>query len=179
MNLVTQTPDARVLTMLRARALTRYQIEELLGDDARTARDGAVNNLLESMHRRELIGRNGICYALTKRGAGALALIDEARTVRRPPLASAEDDTASQAEPKDDGLGLSLEQRRLLTCSPPHRSATAAEKRGNPPRAGSLRFLEAPSRFGNTLSYRDGRITDMDGRELQPAYRFTSTQQGE
>lgn len=179
MSAVAQTNDARVLTMLRQRPLTRYQIQELLGAQVEKAGDGLVNKLLDSMWDRNLIGREGIKYMLTKRGTNALALIDDARAVhRRTPFQWAED-YSSNVPANDPAPPFTHVEEQVLKRSPPHRSATAAELRGTPPRAGSLAFLDAPSRFGNTLHYRDGRITDMDGAELQPAFRFTGTKKGE
>lgn len=176
MTLAFQTNDARVLSMLRTRQLTRYQIQELLGAEVEKAGDGYVNQLLESMTTRHLVDRvDTIKYGLTKRGTAALALIDEARPKRRTALEWVE----HQADVPVPTLGYTLDQIPLLTRSPAHRSATTAELRGTPPREGGLKFLEAPSRFGNTLRYRNGRVTDMAGNELQPAFRFTAIRKGD
>ena len=47
---------------------------------------------------------------------------------------------------------------RLLTRSPPHCIASEADLKPAPPRPGSLHALDCPSRIGDRLHYRDGRI---------------------
>jgi len=47
---------------------------------------------------------------------------------------------------------------RLLTRSPPHCIASTADLKPAPPRPGSLKALDCPSRFGDRLHYRDGRV---------------------
>jgi hypothetical protein len=47
---------------------------------------------------------------------------------------------------------------RLLTRSPPHCIASVADLKTAPPRPGSLLALDCPSRIGNNLHYRDGRV---------------------
>jgi hypothetical protein len=51
----------------------------------------------------------------------------------------------------------------LLTRSPSRGRASAADLAPQAPRPGSLRGLDCPSRIGNRLHHRDGRITDMNG----------------
>ena len=47
---------------------------------------------------------------------------------------------------------------RLLTRSPPHCIASVADLKPAPPRTGSLLALNCPSRIGDHLHYRDGRV---------------------
>jgi hypothetical protein len=156
-----QTPDAKVLHLLRTRDLTRYQLVERL-EDKKLSTEGAVNNLLASMMERELLLRDGVLYGLSKRGAAALQLIDAARETRR---IGAEDEILSAAPKPANEIPDSL--RLLMMSSPVRGCASAADLAPRAPRPGSLQFLEAPSRFGNTLRYRDGRITDMAGNNLK------------
>lgn len=51
----------------------------------------------------------------------------------------------------------------LLTCSPSRRAASAADLAPQAPRRGSQAALALPSRMGDRLHYRDGRITRLDG----------------
>lgn len=48
------------------------------------------------------------------------------------------------------------------------RAASAADLATPPPRPGSEDFLVCPSRFGNHLHHRDGRITDLAGKPVKP-----------
>lgn len=68
-------------------------------------------------------------------------------------------------------------ERRIALCHDPvaaaaltrshiRAAASPADLRPPPPRQGADAGLEIPSRFGNTLRYRDGRITDLQGNAL-------------
>jgi hypothetical protein len=155
-----QTPDAKVLHLLRTRDLTRYQLVERL-EDKKHSTEGAVNKLLASMMDRDLLLRDGVLYGLSKRGTAALQLIDAAREVRR---VGAEDEILSAVIKPANEIPDSV--RLLMMSSPVRGCASAADLAPRAPRPGSLKFLEAPSRFGNTLRYRDGRITDMAGNSI-------------
>lgn len=155
-----QTPDAKVLHLLRTRDLTRYQLVERLQDNKKLDNESAVNKLLASMMDRDLVVRDGVLYGLSKRGTAALQLIDAARETRR---VGAEDEILNAAKPTSE-IPDSL--RLLMMSSPVRGCASAADLAPRAPRPGSLQFLEAPSRFGNTLRYRDGRITDMAGNVI-------------
>lgn len=50
-----------------------------------------------------------------------------------------------------------------LMGSPSARAASAADLAPPPPRPGSQAFLACPSRVGDTLRHRDGRVTHLDG----------------
>lgn len=57
---------------------------------------------------------------------------------------------------------------RLLTSSPGRaRSMTEADKAPPPVRRDGLEFHQHPSRRGNRLYYRDGRVTDLEGNPLE------------
>lgn len=47
-------------------------------------------------------------------------------------------------------------------------SSLTADLASQPPRPGTQGWDAIPSRIGNHLHYRDGRITDMQGRILHP-----------
>lgn len=55
---------------------------------------------------------------------------------------------------------------RLLTSSQSARAASAADLAPPPPRPGSNTSHSVPSRHGDTLRYRDGRVTDLQGNPL-------------
>lgn len=57
----------------------------------------------------------------------------------------------------------------LLTTRQRNRAASAADLAPAAPRPGSHAALSTPSRIGNRLHYRDGRITTMDGTTLKKA----------
>lgn len=60
-----------------------------------------------------------------------------------------------------------------ITGSQRRAVASAADLAPPPMRHGTDIALALPSRIGNELHYRDGRVTRMDGTELQPARRAT------
>jgi hypothetical protein len=54
--------------------------------------------------------------------------------------------------------------------------ASAADLRPPEPRPGSDAFLACPSRVGDTLRYRDGRVTDLAGTPIaQQANKYVAT----
>lgn len=61
---------------------------------------------------------------------------------------------------------------QALTRSMKRAAASPADLAPPPPRPGADASLDLPSRIGNRLHYRDGRITDMAGAEIQPAHRL-------
>lgn len=158
-----QTNDARVLGMLRRQELTRYQIQERLANYATKVNEATVNRLLESLFSRQLVDRDGVKYGLSRRGAQALLLIDQARNVH----AAERDAVAGRTDERDDGVRwFADQQQQLLMKRGRIRATSEADLRPAPARTGSLRFLDFPSRYGNTLRYRDGRITDMAGNPV-------------
>jgi hypothetical protein len=56
----------------------------------------------------------------------------------------------------------------LLTRSPARNKASAADLADQTPRPGSLQGLGYPSRIGNRLHWRDGRVTDLHGNPTLP-----------
>lgn len=62
----------------------------------------------------------------------------------------------------------------LLTRGQPRAAASAADLAPPPSRPGGDTCLALPSRIGQELHYRDGRITRMDGTEIQPARQPTT-----
>lgn len=61
-----------------------------------------------------------------------------------------------------------------LTRGQPRAAASAADLAPPPIRPGAEACLELPSRIGQELHYRDGRITRMDGTEIQAAHTPTT-----
>lgn len=59
--------------------------------------------------------------------------------------------------------GQGLDWRRVTGCNRHAGMASAADLRPPVPRPGSEAFLGCPSRVGDTLRYRDGRTTRLDG----------------
>ena len=56
---------------------------------------------------------------------------------------------------------------RLLTSSATRRAASAADLAPPALRPGSEDFLAHPSRIGDRLHYRDGRVTDLQGNPIK------------
>ena len=54
-----------------------------------------------------------------------------------------------------------------LTRSPVRLASSAADQATPPMRPGAEACLAVPSRMGDTLHYRDGRVTDMQGNVLR------------
>lgn len=54
-----------------------------------------------------------------------------------------------------------------LLLSSPARSMSDADKRPTPVRRDGMDFAQWPSRRGDRLYYRDGRVTDMDGNRIE------------
>lgn len=61
----------------------------------------------------------------------------------------------------------------LLTRGQKRTGASTADLAAPPLRPGAQATVELPSRIGNPLHYRDGRITTMEGTEVQRAHRET------
>ena len=55
----------------------------------------------------------------------------------------------------------------LLTRSPSRGRASAADLAPQAPRPDSLRGLDCPSRIGQRLHHRDGRVTDLNGNLIK------------
>jgi hypothetical protein len=69
----------------------------------------------------------------------------------------------TDAAAKDAHTGV---ERQLLTASPPRMQSSAADTRTPPTRTGADACLGLPSRYGDRLHYRNGLVTDMDGRHV-------------
>ncbi|MFN7725181.1 MAG: hypothetical protein ACK5QH_08940 [Rubrivivax sp.] len=59
--------------------------------------------------------------------------------------------------------------QRVTGCNRHAGLASAADLRPPVQRPGSEDFLACPSRVGETLRYRDGRVTDLAGNPLSPS----------
>lgn len=72
-------------------------------------------------------------------------------------------DQTRQALTQFDMIAPGAGSAELLTRSPARNMASAADLAPQPPRPGSLQGLASPSRIGNRLHHRDGRVTDLHG----------------
>jgi hypothetical protein len=99
-----------------------------------------------------------------------LGLTDAGDTYARslpPELGSA----TAAATTRYDGLAPNARDApQLLTRSPVRGAASAADLRNAPPRPGSDQHEAAPSRIGDRYHYRDGRVTELDGTEIERAH---------
>lgn len=89
----------------------------------------------------------------------------------------------NEQERRIHALGGTFIDPELLTRGQPRAAASAADLAPPAMRPGSEACLALPSRIGNELHYRDGRITSMEGDEIQPAhvdsdYEYHSTRDG-
>ena len=75
-------------------------------------------------------------------------------------------DETRQALTRHDMIAPGAGSADLLTQSPARNKASAADLAPQPPRPGSLQGLACPSRIGNRLHHRCGRVTDLEGRTL-------------
>lgn len=80
----------------------------------------------------------------------------------------------NEQERRIQALASRLIEPALLTRGQPRAAASAADLAPPPIRPGAEACLELPSRIGQELHYRDGRITRMDGTEIQPAHTPTT-----
>lgn len=99
---------------------------------------------------------------------------DAAARIRERPAPRIAQTAATETERRLQMLAPSLrnEDPRLL-CRSQRRAAASTADLANPPmRPGCDANLALPSRIGNRLHYRTGRITTMDGTEVQPARRL-------
>lgn len=79
----------------------------------------------------------------------------------------------SEQERRTHALASILIDPALLTGGQRRHAASAADLAPPAMRPGSEACLALPSRIGNALHYRDGRVTSMDGTELQPPRNTT------
>lgn len=116
--------------------------------------------VLAPLRDRDLLTQvAGTKYIITNRGRIAIA------------GESAEPAARSRFEAKADPAELPLTpgiERWMLTSSQGRaRSMTEADKAPAPVRSDGMEFTRHPSRRGNRLYYRDGRVTDMDGNPIE------------
>lgn len=120
-----------------------------------------VDDIIRRLTGQQHVTQDGDRLGLTDDGdTFARALPAEHQTAYAGNLSEFERRTATLAE------GLHPD---LLTSSPTRHLASAADLRAAPVRPGGEQHLQPPSRIGDRLHYRDGRITTMDGTEVQPA----------
>lgn len=145
-------------------------------------RELTVVELASALHRRfpnDAVHSQDIVYRLRASGlvdqdkAGKLGLteagVTEAERMHReaaPPVA--ERPILNDAE-RRAALLVEGQEQRLLTKSPTRQAGGSADLATPPIRPGGEQHLRPPSRVGDELHYRDGRVTTLAGVELQPA----------
>lgn len=154
------SPQHKVLTLL----VSCYaNLDELYA--ACACRDESVTqfkgNVIQPLRKRELLeaGPAGT-LRITDRGRQAIGL----PTLNKPPRGVF---ARERDEPAEMRLAPGVE-RWMLTSSPGQaRSMTEADKLPPPVRSDGMEHLQHPSRRGNRLYYRDGRVTDMAGNPIE------------
>lgn len=122
--------------------------------------------LVERLVERGEIEIEGELLGLTDDGDTAAARI------RDRPAPRISKTPATEIERRIQALAVSLRaQTHLLTAGQRHNAASAADLAPPPMRPGTQAALDLPSRIDNCLHYRDGRVTTMDGSEVQAAHR--------
>lgn len=150
----------KALTLLLSCSAT---VEELFA--ARGSRDGSLTefkaNVLLPLRKRELLQQGpGGTLRITDRGRQALGLPAQGQAPRS--VFERERDQSGELQ-----LAPGIE-RWMLTSSPGRaRSMTEADKLPPPIRRDGMVHLQYPSRRGNRLYYRDGRVTDMAGNTIE------------
>jgi hypothetical protein len=120
-----------------------------------------VIDVLEARDLIEQIGRGE--YRITRAGRQMVMQLAEAPSARLSSVSAfGQRNTFDFVQPR---LPEGIEFRLLI--SSPARGMTDADKRPPPVRRDGMDFAQWPSRRGNRLYYRDGRVTDMDGNPLQ------------
>lgn len=120
--------------------------------------------ILETLRDRELIesaGRDQ--WRITHRGTLELqALAGAPEPAQRSAVLAAATGRPEMTRPAlPEGIDY-----QMLTSSPA-RPMSETDKRPAPVRRDGMQFAEYPSRRGNRLYYRDGRVTDMEGNRLE------------
>lgn len=145
-------------------------------------RELTVVELASALHRRfpnDTVHSTDVVYRLRASGLvdqdkdGKLGLteagVTEAERMHRESVpAVAERPILDDAE-RRAALLLEGQAPRLLTKSPPRQMGESADLATPPLRDGAEQHLRPPSRIGDHLHYRDGRVTTLDGVEVQPA----------
>jgi hypothetical protein len=123
-----------------------------------------MERLIERLVQRGEIEFVGPDIGLTEDGE------DAAARIRERPAARISQTVSTEAQRRIQALASLLIDPTLLTLGQPRAAASAADLAPPPIRPGAEACLELPSRIGQELHYRDGRITRMDGTEIQPAH---------
>ena len=134
--------------------------------------------LVERLVERGELEIDGELLGLTDHGDAAAASIRNRPAPRISPVVLNEQERRISAlAPGLLTLGVggkvSSPAAHLLTRSPRRTAASTADLAEPALRPGALATVELPSRIGNSLHYRDGRITHMDGTVVQAAHRQT------
>jgi hypothetical protein len=121
-------------------------------------------NVIDVLELRELIERVGRGeYRITRAGRQMVMQLAEAPAARLSSVSPMGSRAASDFVQPTLPNGIEFH----LLISSPARSMSDADKRPPPVRREGMDFAQWPSRRGNRLYYRDGRVTDMDGNRLE------------
>lgn len=171
---VTQRNSTAMLNTARVALLQReYGITELAEHVQAQHPDHSLNmvNLVERLVQLGEIELVDDKLGLTEAGEDAARRLGAHRVGNGRPKPPPNGETARRAQIIDShvassyGISITGSQRRAV--------ASAADLAPPPMRPGTDIALALPSRIGNRLHYRSGRITTMDGTEVQPARRST------
>jgi hypothetical protein len=166
-----RTTRGQLNTARTALAIRDYDIADLaeLIQDAHPEHALNMTNLVERLHQLGEVELVDGMLGLTDEGARVAAQGGARQVCRRrgegPPSGEAERRSLLLA-----GTGTSTD---ALTRGLPRPAASTADLATPPMRPGAEACLQLPSRIGDRLHYRSGRITTMDGREIQGAHRTT------
>lgn len=124
-----------------------------------------MTNLVERLHQLGEVELVDGMLGLTDEGVRVAAQGGARQVWRRTP----DGPPSGEAERRSLLLAGTLTSAEALTRGLPRPAASTADLAPPPMRPGAEACLELPSRIGNRLHYRDGRITAMDGTEIVPA----------
>lgn len=158
------------LNTARAALLQRdYDIADLaeLIEAAHPEHPLNMTNLVKRLHQLGEVELVDGKLGLTDEGARVATQGGARQVWRRNP----DGPPSGEAERRSLLLAGTLTSTDALTRGLPRPAASTADLATPPMRPGAEACLQLPSRIGNHLHYRDGRITTMDGREIQGPHR--------
>jgi hypothetical protein len=165
------------MRFLQHRELTTAALAERLGQRY-PGEQIDVDAVLQSLVKSHYVMRDGLFHGLTARGHAAMAEIsNEANpesaplTFGPPPRVIGDLDGPVAAVVNNEldqraALVPHFDHADLLTRSPPRNAASQADLAPQPVRPGAVVASYLPSRIGNRLRWRDGRVTDLDGKPI-------------
>lgn len=150
------------MRLLARREMTVLQLKERLELNYPNAHVD-VAAVIESLTERQCITRDGELYGLTNRGVREATEAEHG--VRAMPINHCAPLCASSSAVEPPPVERS-EYLELLTQSKFRPRATPADLATPPLRPGAGAAAGVPSRMGNRLHHRDGRVTDLAGNPI-------------